>query len=146
MSGPCRTQLFEAQSQLVNIILMLWMCLSHSTTAHHFMYSAFCIKWLLEWLECIHVHVPHCIALKQWHNIGKQYCPKAHTLCNTTYNYKITNLWKFRLNPSSESGQFNGKTHPCFRKVFFFHYQLWWPIEPMSNNFHRNIIICKCWD
>ena len=29
--------------------------------------------------------------------------------------YTITNLWKFRLNRSSESGEINGKTHSCFR-------------------------------
>ena len=29
-------------------------------------------------------------------------------------NNKITNLWKFRLNRSLESGENNGKTHPRF--------------------------------
>ena len=28
--------------------------------------------------------------------------------------YKVNNLWKFRLNRSSESGENNGETHSCF--------------------------------
>ena len=61
-----------------------------------------CFKWLGE------------AGLKQPHNIGKQYCPKP-TLRVSQLIYKIKNLWKFRLNRSSESGENNGKTHPCFR-------------------------------
>ena len=45
---------------------------------------------------------------------GKQYCPRP-TLRVSQLIHKITNLWKFRLNRSSESGENNRKTHPCFR-------------------------------
>ena len=51
------------------------------------------------------------LILKPLDTFGKQYCQKAHTSCIN----KTTNLWKFRLNRSSESGENNGKTHPCFR-------------------------------
>ena len=36
------------------------------------------------------------------------------TLCVPQLIYKIINLWKFRLNRSSESEENNGKTQPCF--------------------------------
>ena len=52
--------------------------------------------------------------LKPLDTFGKQYCPRP-TLCVSQLLYKITNLWKFRLNRSSESGENNGKTHPCLR-------------------------------
>ena len=37
------------------------------------------------------------------------------TLCVSQLIYKVTNLWKFRPHQSLESGENNGKTHPCFR-------------------------------
>ena len=37
------------------------------------------------------------------------------TLRVSQLKYKTTRLWQFRLNRSSDSGQNNGKTHPCFR-------------------------------
>ena len=52
--------------------------------------------------------------LKPSDTFGKQYCPMP-TLRVSQLIYKITNLWKFRLNRSSASGENNGKTHPCFR-------------------------------
>ena len=52
--------------------------------------------------------------LKPVDTFGKQYCPRP-TLRVSQLIYKITNLWKFRLNRSSESGENNGKTHSCFR-------------------------------
>ena len=52
--------------------------------------------------------------LKPVDTFGKQCCPRP-TLRVSQLIYKITNLWKFRLNRSSESGENNGKTHPCFR-------------------------------
>ena len=54
------------------------------------------------------------ISLKPLYTFGKQYCPSP-TLRVSQLIYKITNLWKFRLNRSSESGENNGKTHSCFR-------------------------------
>jgi hypothetical protein len=54
------------------------------------------------------------IWLKPLDTFGKQYCPRS-TLRVSQLLYKITNLWKCRLNWSSESGENNGKTHPCFR-------------------------------
>ena len=53
-------------------------------------------------------------ALKPLDTFGKQYCPRS-TLRVSQLIYKITNLWKLRLNWSSELGENNGKTHPCFR-------------------------------
>ena len=52
--------------------------------------------------------------LKPLDPFGKQYCPRP-TLCLPQLLYQITNLWKFRLNGSSVSGENNGKPHPCFR-------------------------------
>ena len=43
----------------------------------------------------------------------KQDCPSP-TLRVSQLIYKITNLWKLRLNRSLESGENNGKTHPWF--------------------------------
>ena len=54
--------------------------------------------------------------LKPLDTFGKQYCPRP-TLRVSQHVYNITNLWKFRLNRSSESGENNGKTNPCFRKL-----------------------------
>ena len=62
----------------------------------------------------VHGWVVQCIALKPMDTFGKQYCPRP-TLRVSQLTYKITNLWKFRLNWSSESGENNGETHPCFR-------------------------------
>ena len=56
----------------------------------------------------------HTFPLKPLYTFGKQYCPRP-TLRVPQLIYKITNLWKFRLNQSSESWENNGKTHPCFR-------------------------------
>ena len=53
-------------------------------------------------------------SLKPLDPFRKQCCPRP-TLCVPQLLYQITNLWKFRLNRSSESGENNGKTHPCFR-------------------------------
>ena len=52
--------------------------------------------------------------LKPLYTFGKQYCPSP-TLRVSQLIYKITILWKFRLNRTSESGENNGKTHSCFR-------------------------------
>ena len=52
--------------------------------------------------------------LKPLDPFSKQCCPRP-TLCVPQLLYQITNLWKFRLNRSSESGENNRKTHPCFR-------------------------------
>ena len=51
--------------------------------------------------------------LKPLDTFGKQYWPRP-TLHVSQLVYKITILWKFRLNRSSELGE-NGKTHSCFR-------------------------------
>ena len=52
--------------------------------------------------------------LKPLYTFRKQYCPSP-TLRVSQLIYKITILWKFRLNRTSESGENNGKTHSCFR-------------------------------
>ena len=54
--------------------------------------------------------------LKPSDTFGKQYCPRP-TLHVSQLIYKITHVWKFRLNRSPESGENNGKTHPCFRTL-----------------------------
>ena len=54
------------------------------------------------------------IKLKPLYTFGKQCCPSP-TLRVSQLLYKITNLWKFRLNRSSVSGENNWKTHSCFR-------------------------------
>ena len=54
------------------------------------------------------------LPLKPLYTFGKQYCPSP-TLRVSQLIYKITILWKFRLNRTSESGENNGKTHSCFR-------------------------------
>ena len=54
------------------------------------------------------------LLLKPLDPFGKQYCPSP-TLHVSLLIYKITILWKFRLNQTSESGENNRKTHSCFR-------------------------------
>ena len=64
----------------------------------------------------VRVPVVTLVSLKPLDTFGKHYYPRA-TLRVSQLLYKITNLWKFRLNPSSESGENNGKTHPCLLLV-----------------------------
>ena len=56
------------------------------------------------------------LLLKPLDTFGKQLCPRS-TLRVSQLLYKITNLLKFMLNRSSESGENNGKTHPCFSHI-----------------------------
>ena len=52
------------------------------------------------------------LCLKPLDPFGKHSCPRP-TLRVSQLLYQITNLWKFRLNRSSESGENNGNTHSC---------------------------------
>ena len=52
--------------------------------------------------------------LKPLYTFGKQYCPSS-ILRVSQLIYKIINLWSFRLNRPSETGENNGKTHSFFR-------------------------------
>ena len=56
----------------------------------------------------------HTGLLKPLDPFGKQYCPRPTLSVSQLCVYKITYLWKFRLNRTLESGENNGKTHPCF--------------------------------
>ena len=92
-------------------------CLSAIATTEAYKSHAQPVHWLRPypiWRLQLRLQLLLSVLLKPLDTFGKQNCPKAHTSCITTYIYKITNQWKFRLNRSSESGENNGKTHPCF--------------------------------
>ena len=65
---------------------------------------------------CQKLASPADLVLKPLDTFCKQYFPRP-TLRVSQLIYKITNLWKFRLNRSLESGENNRKTHPCFRTI-----------------------------
>ena len=69
-----------------------------------------CLKCVIE----VMLYELEWMSLKPLDTFGKQYCPMP-TLRASQLIYITWNLWKFRLNWSSESGENNGKTHPCFR-------------------------------
>ena len=67
--------------------------------------------WTISHLEQYkHAQVSYSIvqALKPLYTFGKQYCP-SHTLRVSQLIYKITNLWKFRLNRSWSREKITGK-------------------------------------
>ena len=61
---------------------------------------------------------PNCIELlKSIGHLSVNCIVQRPTLRVSQLICKITNLWKFRLDRSSESRENNGKTHPCFRTL-----------------------------
>ena len=78
----------------------------------------FCqFMYIVGYIMCLHCQPLFCyVSLKPLDTFSKHQCPRP-TLRISQLLYKITNLWKFRLNRSSESGENNGKTHTLFLHV-----------------------------
>ena len=100
------------------MILTLLLFLS-SEDLFHFLFPSYTltVSYKLLWAERYFLNLiffrNNWSYLKPLYTFGKQYCPSP-TLRVSQLIYKITILWKFRLNRTSESGENNGNTHSCF--------------------------------